>query len=220
MIIFIVVSVILIIIFLILIYRTNLDRYIKKNKIKVHPFSEFKKECKTGDLVMITNSHPISKWICSVCEVPFSHILLVIKENNEVGLFEVTTGHKVRLVPFSEAMSESDVDIIGWKKLVDPQQKISTSSFLRVMGKTQDKKYEGKLVSYCLSPFLKKKWVNFLVGKDTYWCTQLIAEVLSEVGIIEGNKAEVWYSLYHFFYGAFRFKGDFGYEETRFVRYY
>jgi hypothetical protein len=219
MFIFIIILVILLIIFYLLINLQNLDRYIKENNIPIHPFSEFEKGCKTGDLIMITNNHIISKWIRDVCEVPFSHILLVIKEEGNIGLFEVNQGTKVRLVPFSQAVSSSDVSILGWKRLIDPEKRITTSSFLEVMGKTGGKEYQGKMVGYCLAPFLKKKWVDRLIGKETYWCTQLIIEVLKQAGIIEEEKTGVWYSMYHFFYGALKFKEGFGYEETCFVRY-
>jgi hypothetical protein len=216
MIVFFIVLIILFIIFFLLINHKNINQYIERNKIQVYPFSIFEEGCKTGDLIMTTNTHPISKLICDVCEVPFSHVLLVIKEQDNVGFFEVNQGTKVRLVSFSEAVASSDVNILGWKRLIG---NVSTSNFLRVMGKTRDKEYQGKLWSYSVSPFLKKEWVNRIQGKNSYWCTSLIIEALVEAGIIEEERSKYWYSLNHFFHGKFKFKEGYGYEETCFVRY-
>lgn len=180
-------------------------------------------ELQNGDLVLLSGgSHgeALCKWFCGS---PFSHVGLVFRDtstNDTLYLIEADLGQGkksgIRAIPLREKLARYRGNrVAGYKKLVilSGEKRPSTSRASELVHQNLHVKQDNLMVSWLFS----ESKIGAITKRNSHmFCSEFIAHMLIELGILNNDRPAYSYSPGDFDTGRLSLNRGFFYSKTKY----
>lgn len=181
-------------------------------------YSDIKSNLKTGDIILFGERGPFDLILVrffTMC--PSIHASIVYRDNEKLYLFEGTyrerkdllSGKKkdgAVLLDLEERLKEQSKRAIYYVPINKP---INNNLFIETVKKYQDVEWNGELLSWLKTNILKKPDKT-----NAMFCSQFVASILKECGVLEKEKEAYEYSPCHFQNNKLKTIGGFRYKKA------
>ncbi len=186
----------LLLLFLFSFYRLYLTPHLIPNC----KFETIKPELQTGDLIFIRYRSKYGKLIRVVTGADWSHIAFVYRQGDKVFLVEVADYtsydepdvedlHGLCIIPLKKWLQLNDARICGYRKY--QQARPLNSDVQRLLQRNQDITLDMDLYNWSTTLFRSK---NSRICKNNYFCSEFIASMLQELGMLSDDINPGYYS--------------------------
>ena len=178
-----------------------------------------------GDVIFLSGNTYAEKsirWHTSSC---FSHMALIIREKDEdlleaeketspdgltafVWEADIGQGYKKgpRVMRLRDKLKRWKGSKVGmWKRYVSFETP-SSKEILEQATKMVDRTMDNSMVSWFFADYPNSSLFNFFKGKGKVYCSELVAETLQNIGIMEKDHHPGWYSPESFASDAVKLK--------------
>jgi hypothetical protein len=159
--------------------------------------------CKTGDLLFFRGIHYGDNVISFITQCPFSHVSMIIKENNVAYLWEADVDsrrigdkhYKIgpRVIPLYEKLKNYGGLKIGGYRKIRKTRGLNNKDILMTVKKYINYSMDTDQKTY-ISEFFSRE-------KNTVFCSELLALTLQQCKLLHKEKRATAYSPCYFFKG-------------------
>lgn len=156
-----------------------------------------------GDLVFLCGDTVGERWCRWWCGSKFSHVGMIVKENDEIYVLDSDLGHKmkdgVRIQKLRIKLDRwKGFKVIAIKKLINKPENIH-ELLLICTGKYKPLDFDNKMFSWF---FEKVGKGDYFKSTDSVFCSEFVAMVLQDLGIITDSRKPYSYSPLDFYESA------------------
>jgi hypothetical protein len=221
----------LIIVIIIYIYiqlqAPNLEKYIEKynNHLNWTLPDDLFKNAKNGDLLFMAGSSRGEKTCCWSTNSVFSHVGMLFREihsetgENIIYIWESDLGQKTKDGPRILTLKKKlkyyrGYRYLMWKPLqVNEMLRPSTLDIMKIVDKYKNEDFDNYMLAWWISEY-------FNMNKDGYFCSELIALTMQELGIMEKIHIPSFYSPKSFEDDKIEgLRDDFSYNIKKFIKF-
>lgn len=180
-------------------FSPNINGYIKCNLINIKWISkdELLKNVDNGDLIFLSGNRNGENAIKFYTWFHFSHVALIIRENNIPYLWEADLGQGCkdgpRVIKFEDKLKRWKGDKIGaWKQFKGDRP--SASDLLLSVGKHINKNMDKTMFSWIFSNSPESILFKKLKDINSVFCSELIALTFQDLNILGNEKIATYYT--------------------------
>ena len=211
-------------------FSPDIDKFIKEKKIEMIDMNEIMNEIEDGDVMLFTGNtfgEKNCKWFTGNI---FSHVGFLFRERNPesrediVYIFECDLGQRrrdgVRIMELKDKLDK----YIGYrtgalKKLVvsDSKKRPSYQDIMKLVEKYEGIKFDGKFMTWFTAGYYGL--YNLFKDQKKMFCSELVASMYQDLGIIKKDRLASWYSPGNFHLNDLNFEDGYSLGKTYFFNF-
>lgn len=175
------------------------EGYIFSNTTPRVTSSEMLSNAKTGDLILLSGSTSSEKLIRAITRSPYSHVSMVVIENNTAYLWESDIGQHiksgVRVIPLAEKLALYKGEKTGlWLKFKDESRRPRREDIIPLLNKYIDTKMPKNMDYYLFSSSPDGYFYKESKEDDAMYCSELVAQSLQDLKLLNTEHVPGWYA--------------------------
>lgn len=171
-------------------------------------FNDIKKNLDTGDIIFFCCHDNIGKIIKKISNGFYSHCGLIIRRKKKLYVLECDMNHQydyltkkkfkqgAHLVKLDEKIKDYEGNVFAYRKLLG--NKINKKLLNKIFKKSKKILFDNNTLNWYSAHLKSYTWSNLFLSEKYMFCSQYVAFVLQELGIIKKEYPTNFYSMTDF----------------------